>query len=120
MTTVSATDREKPPSEALLPEGGLLYSAGFALCLKRGNLRLHLPDQFGQLRLALGLRCRVDVPGHALAVDLGGVATLPQVAIDLGDTPGARFAVLALDRLKGSPAKRFRRCLLYTSDAADE
>ena len=64
-----------------------------------GELRLHLPDQLCQLRLALGFCFRVDVPGHALPVDLGGVATLPQVVIDLGDTPGARLTVFALDWL---------------------
>ena len=97
MTTGSATDRKNRPSEALLPEVGLLYSAGFALCLKRGNLHLHLPNQFCQLRLTLGFRSGVDVPCHALAVDLGGVAPFPQVVVDLGDTPGAPLAVFALD-----------------------
>ena len=76
-----------------------------------GELRLHLPDQLCQLRLALGFCFRVDVPGHALPVDLGGVATLPQVVIDLGDTPGARLTVFALDWLEGSSAGRFR-CFL--------
>ena len=76
-----------------------------------GDLRLHLPDQFGQLRLTLGLCFRIHVLGHALAVDLGGVATLPQVVIDLGDTPGARLTVFALDWLEGSSAGRFR-CFL--------
>ena len=76
--------------------------------LPSGNFRLHLPNQFGQLFLTLGLCFRVHVPGHAPPVDLGGVATLPQVIVDLRDTPGARFTVLALDRLKGSPAGRFQ------------
>ena len=82
-----------------------------------GDLRLHLPDQFGQLHLALGLCFRIHVLGHALAVDLGGVAALPQVVIELGDTPGARFAVLALDRLKGGSAGWFRRLPLRRGPA---
>ena len=106
-----------------------------------GDLRLHLPDQLGQLHLALGLCFRIHVLGHALAVDLGGVATLPQVVIELrlliepyepyavaalpqvvielGDTPGSRFAVLALDRLKVSSVGRFRRLPLRRFSPGD-
>ena len=84
-----------------------------------GDLRLHLPDQLGQLHLALGLCFRIHVLGHALAVDLGGVAALPQVVIELGDTPGSRFAVLALDRLKGGSAGWFRRLPLRRFSPGD-
>ena len=119
MTTVSTTDREKMGLRRCVASGGpFVYYAGspWSTCQCRsffpffpgGDLRLHLPDQFGQLRLTLGLCFRVHVPGHAPPVDLWGVATLPQVVVDLRDTPGARFTVLALDRLKGSPAGRFQ------------
>ena len=119
MTTVSATDRENMGLRRGSASGGpFVYYAGspWSTCqaalllplLPSGNFRLHLPNQFGQLFLTLGLCFRVHVPGHAPPVDLGGVATLPQVIVDLRDTPGARFTVLALDRLKGSPAGRFQ------------
>ena len=68
----------------------------------RGDLRLHLPDQGGQLFLTLRLRFGVDVPGHAPAVDDGGVAALPQVVVDLADASGARLAPLAFVGLEGA------------------
>ena len=36
-----------------------------------------------------------------LPLTLGGVASLPEVVVDLGHTAGSRFAVFALHRLEG-------------------
>ena len=59
-------------------------------------------NQSGQFFLTLRLRFGVDIPGHALAVDDGGVAALSQVVIDPTDTSGARFAPLSLAGLEGA------------------
>ena len=72
------------------------------LLFSGGDLRLRFPDQFCQLFLALCLRFRVDVPGHALAIDDGGVTALPQVVIDLANASGAWFAPLSLTGLEGT------------------
>ena len=74
-----------------------------------GDLRLHFPDQFCQLFLTLGFRFRVDIPGHALAIEDGGVTALPQVVVDLADTAGARFAPLSLAGLECA-GRRFLGC----------
>ena len=74
----------------------------FCLFFPGGDLRLHFPDQFCQFFLTLLLRFGVDVPGHALAVDDGGVAALPQMAVDLADASGTWFASLSLVGLEGA------------------
>ena len=74
----------------------------FCLFFPGGDFRLHFPDQFCQFFLTLRLRFGVDVPGHALAVDDGGVAALPQMAVDLADASGTRFAPLSLVGLEGA------------------
>ena len=74
----------------------------FPVFFRCGDLLFYLPDQLRQLHFALGFRFRVDIPGHALAVDDGGVTALPQVVIDPTDTSGARFAPLSLAGLEGA------------------
>ena len=54
----------------------------FPVFFRCGDLLFYLPDQLRQLRFALGLGLCVHIPGHALAVNDGGVAALPQVVID--------------------------------------
>ena len=78
------------------------YIFRFHTVFSSDDLCLHFPDQFCQLFLTLGFRFRVDVPGHALAVDDGGVAALPQVVIDLANASGAWFAPLSLVGLEGA------------------
>lgn len=86
-----------------------------------GDLCLHFPDQFCQLFLTLGFRFRVDIPGHALSIDDGGVSALPEVVIDLADTAGARLAALAFVGLEdGGRRVSWRRVNLLGGLAFDD
>ena len=89
------------------------YIFRFHTVFSSDDLCLHFPDQFCQLFLTLGFRFRVDVPGHALAVDDGGVAALPQVVIDLANASGAWFAPLSLVGWLTHPVPGLRRCPLW-------
>ena len=113
LTTEQATDRKKPGLRGRFALGGPFTQYGrfsrstcrtflFCLFFSGGDLCLHFPDQFCQLFLTLGFRLRVDVPAHAPAVDDGGVAALPQMAVDLADASGTRFAPLSLVGLEGA------------------
>ena len=81
----------------------------FPVFFRCGDLLFYLPDQLRQLHFALGLGLCVHIPGHALAVDDGGVAALPQVVIDPADATSARFAPLPLAGLEGAGG-RFPGC----------
>ena len=78
------TGREKCVlREILILEGAVLSLSGLFLSAQGGDLPFHLHDQRRQLFLALRLGLGVDVPGHPFAVDLRGVATLPEVVVEL-------------------------------------
>ena len=65
------------------------------------SLRLHFPDERFQLRLALLPGVGVDAFGMLCAVRPGGgVASLKQMVIDLGNTPGARLSLSPQHRLE--------------------
>ena len=98
----TATDRQKRrPPEALLLEGGFLFSAAFFLGPKGLQLLFHFLNQLRQFLLTLLLCGGIDISGNALAVDLWGVPPLPEVVVDLGHTPGSRLAVLSFYRPEG-------------------
>ena len=80
------------------PVGILRASPG----AKGGDLRLHLQDQPFELLFALLPGMGIDVAGPLFAVwPHRGVAALPEVLVDLADTPGARPAAGQLYGYKG-------------------
>lgn len=77
--------------------------------LRFHNLRFHLHDQCLQLLLALLAGMGVDVAGVFLAVGpFGGVASLEEVVVDLGDAAGAGLALAAHIGLEIGHTRLFR------------
>jgi len=97
LTTQQATDRKNQVSGDTLRRPDAFLD-GFLCC----DFRLHLPDEFRQLFLAFCLSFGIDVPGHAPAVDDGGVSALPKVVVNLADAARAGFASLSFVGLKGA------------------
>lgn len=65
------------------------------------SLRVHLLDQHLQFFLALFTGVGIDAFGMLRAVRPGGgVASLKQMVIDLGNTPGARLSLSPQHRLE--------------------
>lgn len=68
-----------------------------------GNFRFHLENHFRQLFFAFIFTVGVGVPGMFFAVRPdGGVASLPQMIVDLSDAPGAWFTAFPFVRLEGA------------------
>lgn len=77
------------------------------LCFR--NLGLHLHDQHLQLLLALLAGVGVDIAGVFLAVGpFGGIASLEEMVVDLGDAAGARSALAAHVGLEVGHTRLFR------------
>ena len=96
LTTEQATNRKNQGSGGIAPPEPCAFSASLWVCFHGGNLLLHLPNQLGKLLLTFLFGGGIDIAGHTLSVDDGGVTTFPQVVIDLADTAGAGLAALAL------------------------
>ena len=77
--------------------------------LRFRNLGLHLLDQRLQLLLTLLAGVGVDIAGVLFAVGpFGGVASLEEMVVDLGDTAGARPALAAHVGLEIGHSRLFR------------
>ena len=77
--------------------------------LRLCNLCLHLHDQYLQLLLALLASMGVDIAGVLFAVGpFGGVASLEEVVVDLGDAAGAGLALAAHVGLEIGHTRLFR------------
>ena len=72
-------------------------------------------DQLGQFLLTFLLGGCVDIPGHALSVDGGRVAALPQMVVDLADAAGAWLPALAFVGLEGGRSGLRRLNILFLS-----
>ena len=84
-----------------LPAGSFGLLDGWFLGSEEGQFLFHLCDQCRQLLFTLRFRGSVDVSGYAFAVDLGGVASLPEVVVDLAHTAGSWLSIFAFHRLEG-------------------
>ena len=89
----------------------MLSLSGLFLSAQGGNFPLHLHDQHRQLLLALRLGPGVDVPGHPFAVDLRGVAPLPEMVAQLRDAARPRLSYLALVGFKGELGTSYQKVI---------
>ena len=107
MTTQTATDREKRLAEGISHSASRRFSSScFQTLSFGGDFRFHFYYHLCQQFFALFLTVRVDISGVFFAVwPNWGVSALPQMVIDLGDAPGARFAALTLVSLEGAGSK---------------
>lgn len=77
--------------------------------LRLRNLRFHLHDQHLQLLLALLAGVGIDIARVLFAVGpLGGVASLKETVVDLGDTASARLTLAAHIGLEIGHTRLFR------------
>ena len=120
LTTQQATDREKWVSEGVLPLETRCFLVRLFFLPQpfffRGDLYLHLLNEFGQQPLAFFSGLCIDIAGVFFTVRPDGrVAAFPEMIVDLADTAGAWFAALPLVWLKGAGSRfsgsNFRFCL---------
>ena len=78
--------------------------------LRFHDLRLHLHDQGLEILLALLAGVGIDIAGVFFTVGpLGGVASLKETVVDLGDTASARLTLAAHIGLEIGHSRLFRR-----------